>query len=43
MAAKPARYPTAAEIQKLSAQELIDRKIVNLAPASYGQLDTRIK
>lgn len=43
MAAKPARYPTAVEVQRLSAQELVDRKIVALAPASYGTLDTRVK
>lgn len=43
MAARPARYPTAIEIQRLSAQELVDRKIIGLAPASYGTLDVRVK
>lgn len=41
MGTRTNRYPTIKEIQNLSAQELVDRGIVALAPASFGQVDTR--
>ncbi len=41
MAARPRRYPTAQEIQRMSAQELVDRELVALPSGSYGALDTR--
>jgi len=41
MAAKAKRYPTVNEIRLLSLQELFDRRLIGLAPASYGTLDTR--
>ncbi len=41
MGTKTVRYPTAAEIRQLSNQELHERKILGLAAASFGAVDTR--
>lgn len=41
MGTKTKKYPTAAEIKTLSNQELFERKIIGLAPASFGTVDAR--
>jgi hypothetical protein len=41
MGQKTKRYPTAPEIQKLSNQQLFERGLLGLAPASFGAVDTR--
>ncbi len=41
MGKKTVRYPTATEIQKLSNQQLFERGLLGLAPASFGTVDPR--